>query len=92
MCWQEDKEKLAAELAEVKAKGSGDAEALGRAKQQLAELSEDLEAANRELEVLQHILIVLLFLLLHLPKGNAVGHALPTSCNGAVSVRPFLLH
>ncbi len=39
------------ELAETKAKGSGDAEALGRAKQQLAELSEDLEAANRELEV-----------------------------------------
>ena len=44
-------EKLAAELAEVKTRGSSDAEAFARVKQQAAELSEDLEAANRELEV-----------------------------------------
>lgn len=49
---QELNEKLAAELAEVKTRGSSDAEALTRVKQQAAELSEDLEAANRELEVL----------------------------------------
>jgi hypothetical protein len=52
MCLQEENEKLTAELGEIKAKGSGDAEALSRAKQHAAELSEDLEAANRELEVL----------------------------------------
>lgn len=50
MLLQETNEQLTAELAKVSAKASSD---LARAKQHAAEMSEDLEAANRELEVLQ---------------------------------------
>lgn len=42
---------MEAELSRANTKAAADAEALARTKQHAADLSEDLEAANRELEV-----------------------------------------